>query len=156
MEKCRLSQLQTDQESYLQGTQRTSRPIVTGQSVIAVRYQDGIMMAADTQCKSVSFSFNFGKMKSRKTMLLQLLGESTGVEVANNNQHHITDHGSGLTRYFGSLYLRSFSLLVCYGNQKKFKDIGRIFSLDQSNVLVGFSGEYSDAQHILKLLTDLE
>lgn len=47
-------------------------------------------------------------------------------------------------------------VVVCYGNQKKFKDIQRLFSIDQSNTLLGFSGEYSDVQHILKLLNGLE
>lgn len=74
--------------------QRTSRPIVTGQSVIAIRYKDGIMMAADTQ--------------------------------------------------------------LCYGNQQKFKDIQRLFPVHQSRTLLGFSGEYSDVQHILKLITEME
>lgn len=39
-------------ESFYHDSQRTTHPIVTGQSVLAICYKDGIMMASDTQCKS--------------------------------------------------------------------------------------------------------
>jgi 20S proteasome subunit beta 7 len=35
-------------DSFMDGVQRTQQPIVTGTSVLAIKYKDGIMMAADT------------------------------------------------------------------------------------------------------------
>lgn len=35
-------------DSFAEGVQRTQQPIVTGTSVLAIKYKDGIMMAADT------------------------------------------------------------------------------------------------------------
>ncbi|KIJ37597.1 hypothetical protein M422DRAFT_69290 [Sphaerobolus stellatus SS14] len=35
-------------DSFADGVQRTQQPIVTGTSVLAIRYKDGVMMAADT------------------------------------------------------------------------------------------------------------
>ncbi|GJE93627.1 proteasome endopeptidase complex beta subunit [Phanerochaete sordida] len=35
-------------DNFAEGVQRTQQPIVTGTSVLAIKYKDGIMMAADT------------------------------------------------------------------------------------------------------------
>lgn len=45
---------------------------------------------------------------------------------------------------------------LCYGNQQKFKNVPRLFGLNQSRTLLGYSGEYSDVQHIMKLVDSLE
>ena len=45
---------------------------------------------------------------------------------------------------------------LCYGNHKKFRNVPRLFSVCESNVLLGFSGEYSDMQYIMKLIEPLE
>ncbi|KAI0084374.1 proteasome endopeptidase complex beta subunit [Irpex rosettiformis] len=38
----------THHDTFADGVQRTQQPIVTGTSVLAIKYKDGIMMAADT------------------------------------------------------------------------------------------------------------
>jgi len=70
----------------------TTQPIVTGTSVLAVRYKDGVMMMADT--------------------------------------------------------------LGSYGGLAMFKHLPRIQSIN-STTLLGASGEYSDFQHIIRLLAQL-
>ncbi|XP_053992949.1 uncharacterized protein LOC128884015 [Hylaeus volcanicus] len=77
-----------------QSFQNTIQPIVTGQSVLAVCYKDGVMMIADTQ--------------------------------------------------------------LSYGNQRKFQDVPRLFSVCRSKVLIGFSGEHSDAQYIMKMMEQID
>lgn len=39
---------QHGKDTFAEGVQRTQQPIVTGTSVLAIKYKDGIMMAADT------------------------------------------------------------------------------------------------------------
>ena len=70
----------------------TSSPIVTGSSVLALKYRDGVMMAADT--------------------------------------------------------------LGSYGSMAKFTDLRRLRAVGKST-LIGASGEYSDFQHIMDLLTEI-
>ena len=70
----------------------TSSPIVTGSSVLALKYRDGVMMAADT--------------------------------------------------------------LGSYGSMAKFTDLRRLRAVGKST-LIGASGEYSDFQHIMDLLSEI-
>jgi 20S proteasome alpha/beta subunit len=51
-----LSKMESENETF----KNTLQPIVTGQSVLAVCYKDGVMMIADTQC---NFLLNELKMK---------------------------------------------------------------------------------------------
>jgi 20S proteasome subunit beta 7 len=45
-----LSCAATSMSSAISGTQRTTQPIVTGTSVLGIKYKDGVMLAADTLC----------------------------------------------------------------------------------------------------------
>jgi len=70
---------------------RTTEPIVTGTSILAIKYKDGVMLAGDT--------------------------------------------------------------LASYGSLARFRDVERIRKLGNYTV-IGGSGEYSDYQHIMKMLDD--
>ncbi|KAI0791340.1 proteasome endopeptidase complex beta subunit [Abortiporus biennis] len=61
----------TPKDVFADGVQRTQQPIVTGTSILAILYKDGIMMAADTLA-------SYGSLSRFKTIQrLQSVGENT-------------------------------------------------------------------------------
>ena len=105
------------------GVKRTLRPIVTGTSVLGIKYADGVMIAADTLCSygSLARFKGISRMKSvGEQTLIAAGGEYSDfqsiVEYLEEMQQHDKNMDDGFVRGPGEIhtYLRSVScFFVC-------------------------------------------
>ena len=110
-----------------------SQPIVTGTSVLAVRYKDGVMMMADTLGTANTyccFSVSPLPLHSR------------------SNPLHLADPCCSTTRPFMSALQALTAAWPCSSPCPRIQSIN-------SHTLLGAGGEYSDFQHIVDLLAQL-
>ncbi|EEF36035.1 proteasome subunit beta type, putative [Ricinus communis] len=140
--------METSEPAQLSGpesaSERTLYPYVTGTSVVALKYKDGILMAADMGA-SYGSTLRYKSVERIKPIGKHSLLGASG---------EISDFQE-ILRYLDELiFYCIMKLPASYGSTLRYKSVERIKPIGKHSLL-GASGEISDFQEILRYLDEL-